>query len=88
MEAAFAAGDPMLELVDQDDEDNKNKAAWVHREEQDFINAIIDGTEVGHYFLIVGEKGTGKTSMILDAMEKVDGAGCAFLEGRLIEILI
>ncbi|KAJ8120493.1 hypothetical protein O1611_g10354 [Lasiodiplodia mahajangana] len=55
---------------------------WVQREEQSKIDAIIDGSEKGHYYLIMGDKGCGKSSMLLEAMRKVDGEGCAMFEAH------
>lgn len=52
------------------------------REEQFKIDDIVAGRRVGHYYLIVGEKGTGKTSMLLEAMRKIEGNGCAMFEAH------
>jgi hypothetical protein len=38
---------------------------WILREEQQKIDRIVNGTERGHYHLLIGEKGTGKSSMLL-----------------------
>lgn len=38
---------------------------WILRDEQAKIDAIVDGTDRGHYHLLIGEKGTGKSSMLL-----------------------
>ena len=87
MEQAFKPGDPMLELAALtgqkstsilEEDDNH----WVRRAEQDKIDSIINGTEKGHYHLLIGEKGTGKSSMILDAMQKVDGEGISMFEAH------
>jgi hypothetical protein len=84
MENAFEPGDPVLELAAMaklprrpDDDEH-----WVMRGEQAKIDAIINGTEKGHYYLIMGEKGCGKSSMLLDAMRKIDGDGCAMFEAH------
>jgi len=80
MEKAFTPGDPVLVLAGEgkqmpkplslpspsEDEDH-----WILRDEQHKIDAIINGSEHGHYHLLIGEKGTGKSSMLLDAMHKV-----------------
>lgn len=86
MENAFKPGDPVLELaalggtpatiVDDDDEH------WVRLKEQQKIDAIVNGTDRGHYHLLIGEKGTGKSSMLLDAMQKVDGEGVSMFEAH------
>ncbi len=89
IEKAFAPGDPMLELAappgphlppkDQSGDDDEH---WVARPEQTKINAIISGESKGRYYLLVGEKGTGKSSMILEAMKEHDGEGVSMFEAH------
>ncbi|KAI0202428.1 hypothetical protein F4808DRAFT_75422 [Astrocystis sublimbata] len=55
---------------------------WVPRAEQAIIDSIVDGTIKGQYHLITGEKGTGKTSMLLKAMRRIGGEGTAMLEAH------
>lgn len=55
---------------------------WVPREEQPIIDAIVNGTTRGKYHVMFGEKGTGKLSLLLDAMRKVNGDGIAMLEAH------
>ncbi|KAI1642080.1 hypothetical protein F4815DRAFT_489505 [Daldinia loculata] len=75
---AFEPGaEPILALA------GKNVPAppnWVIREEQTRIDDIVSATETGHYYLLMGDKGCGKSSMLIEAMRKVDGDGCAMLE--------
>lgn len=63
MANAFQPGDPVLELAanrkDMPDPDAEN---WIPRPEQAKIDRIIHGEGKGHYFLIMGEKGSGKSS--------------------------
>ncbi|KAI0359629.1 hypothetical protein OH77DRAFT_1420163 [Trametes cingulata] len=54
----------------------------LRREEQDLIDRIIRGSEVGHYFILLGPKGTGKTTMILDAMQAVQAEGVAMCDAH------
>ena len=87
MEQAFQPGDPMLELAALSGQKStsileEGDNHWVRRVEQDEIDSIINGTEKGHYHLLIGEKGTGKSSMILDAMQKVDGEGISMFEAH------
>lgn len=91
IENAFKPGDPVLEMaavgkqvptsvlsqVEGVDEDH-----WILRDEQAKIDAIVDGTDKGHYHLLIGEKGTGKSSMLLDAMQKVNGEGVSMMEAH------
>lgn len=91
MENAFKPGDPVLEIAAMSqspppgstrDEDDKESEHWIARIEQDKIDAIVNGTDRGHYHLLIGEKGTGKSSMLLEAMRKVDGEGISMFEAH------
>lgn len=94
MENAFEAGFSSLELaalVRHSDGSGKpvvtsgdvpEAAWWIQRGEQRFIDDILAGRTRGHYYLITGEKGTGKTSMLLEGMRKANGAGVALLEAH------
>jgi len=87
MENAFKPGDPVLELaamgkdvpsniLEEDDQD------WIRHAEQSKIDSIINGSDPGHYHLLIGEKGTGKSSMLLHAMPKIAGEGVSMLEAH------
>lgn len=87
MEHAFDPGDPVLELAATNNgpprnilEDNQEH--WIRRAEQEKIDAIVDGSDRGHYHLLIGEKGTGKSSMLLQAMAKVAGEGISMFEAH------
>ncbi|EMD00858.1 hypothetical protein BAUCODRAFT_29236 [Baudoinia panamericana UAMH 10762] len=84
IEHAFEPGDPVLDLaaVAKHGKDLTETDHWVLREEQEMIDAIVAGRVKGQYHLLVGEKGTGKSSMLIDAMAKIDGEGCAMLEAH------
>lgn len=76
MNQAFEKGDPAYQLAihkkinKQNPEEEMN---WVHRPQQELLNDIISGSIIGRYYLIVGEKGTGKTTLLLESMKKIDG---------------
>ncbi|KAF1851564.1 uncharacterized protein K460DRAFT_298717 [Cucurbitaria berberidis CBS 394.84] len=55
---------------------------WVPRAEQDEVNDIVSGKTRGRYHLIIGERGTGKRALLLEAMRKVNGDGIAMLEAH------
>ena len=85
MENAFAPGDPVLDLASiakevptRGDEEGR----WVRRVEQDLVDSIICGETTGHYYLLIGDKGTGKSSMIIDAMRRNHGEGVAMFEAH------
>ncbi|KAF8608264.1 hypothetical protein BDV93DRAFT_519312 [Ceratobasidium sp. AG-I] len=93
IEAAFAPGyDPALELANHPsrggeiDEDGVRSYAQsgrhMQRKEQTTVDSIMEGKEAGHYFLILGPKGAGKTTMIIDAMRKVDADGVAMCDAH------
>ncbi|KXH61611.1 hypothetical protein CNYM01_01240 [Colletotrichum nymphaeae SA-01] len=86
MTRAFTPGDPVLELAAIGKEVPQTSAEaddrWVQRPEQARVDRIIDGSEAGHYFLLMGEKGTGKSSMLIEAMRKIDGEGVAMFEAH------
>ncbi|EEH36755.2 hypothetical protein PAAG_07173 [Paracoccidioides lutzii Pb01] len=85
MDNAFNPGDPVLEVAGVAPSmgtDGSDTGHWVEREEQNRVDRIVNGTIRGRYYLIIGEKGTGKTSMLLDAMRKINGDGVAFFEAH------
>ncbi|KAM3552504.1 hypothetical protein ARSEF4850_007358 [Beauveria asiatica] len=86
MVRAFEPGDPVLDLAavakDMPSHRDTSEERWVHRSEQTIVDAIVDGRDVGHYFLLIGDKGTGKSSMLLEAMRKIDGDGVSMLEAH------
>lgn len=84
MHLAFEPGDPVLELaaLGKDVPNPPSADHWVSRPEQARVDAIVDGTESGHYYLLIGEKGTGKSSMLLEAMKRIEGDGVAMCEAH------
>lgn len=84
MDNAFQPGDPALVVagVEEGKQQYNHEEHWVVRDEQEKIDRIISGQANGHYYLLVGEKGTGKTSMILEAMRKINGDGVAMFEAH------
>lgn len=82
IENAFSPGDPYLELAGSGEDETGSAVHWVVRPEQEMIDAIIAGDDQGHYFLLIGEKGTGKSSMIIEAMKKVDGEGISMFDAH------
>ncbi|CAI5759503.1 unnamed protein product [Candida verbasci] len=78
MNQAFDKGDPASQLLmhkrtHDDTKENDMNIHWVERPQQKLLDDIISGDIIGRYFLIIGEKGTGKTSLILESMKKVNG---------------
>nr|ODO01229.1 hypothetical protein L204_01957 [Cryptococcus depauperatus CBS 7855] len=76
---AFEPGyDPALELSKL----NGLNAQHIQRREQPLIDRIVRGEEKGGYYLVIGSKGTGKGTMILDAMRKINAEGISFCEAH------
>lgn len=84
MNNAFEPGDPALEIagVEYGKQLSDSQEHWIARDGQALMDRIISGQERGHYYLIIGEKGTGKTSMILESMRKINGEGVALFEAH------
>ena len=86
MQRAFEPGDPVLDLAAIGKEVPHPRGGendhWVTRPEQDRVDQIVSGRAGGHYHLIVGEKGSGKSSMLLEAMRKIDGDGISMFEAH------
>lgn len=86
MTRAFLPGDPVLEMAATGKgvphASGRNEDHWVTRPEQAKVDDIIAGRESGHYFLIIGEKGSGKSSMLIEAMRKIDGDGVSMFEAH------
>jgi hypothetical protein len=84
MENAFAPGDPVLDLAysGKDGCQASDHEHWVTRPEQAVIDAIIAGELQERYYLLIGEKGVGKSSMLIEAMRKIDGEGVAMFEAH------
>ncbi|GME65534.1 ATPase domain prokaryote protein [Neofusicoccum parvum] len=88
IERAFESGFSSLEMAalarhaERGGGGGGGEAWWIARDEQRIIDDILAGAATGHYYLITGEKGTGKTSMLLEGMRKADGDGVALLEAH------
>ncbi|KAL1857943.1 hypothetical protein Plec18167_001653 [Paecilomyces lecythidis] len=86
MDNAFQPGDPALTMAGVEGADvntpEDESDHWILRDEQSRIDDIVAGKEGGRYFLIIGEKGTGKASMLLEGMRKVNGDAIAVIEAH------
>ncbi|KAI5816825.1 hypothetical protein BZA77DRAFT_55643 [Pyronema omphalodes] len=80
IDKAFHIGDPALDLASAS-HGNSNDP-WIDLKQQERINNIVHGDESGHYYLLIGEKGTGKTSMLLTAMHRNAGERVSMMEAH------
>lgn len=81
IEDAFKIGDPSFVLSAQTKRTGETEG-WVDRQGQELLNDVIAGKLVGRYYLLIGEKGTGKTSMLLEAMRLTQGANCTVIDAH------
>ncbi|CCH46155.1 hypothetical protein BN7_5743 [Wickerhamomyces ciferrii] len=81
MSNAFEKGDAAFELT-MHKRTTKIEGDWVERPQQKLIDDIISGNLVGRYFLITGEKGCGKSSMILNSIKKMDSFNVTFIDAH------
>ena len=86
MKKAFDPGDPVLEMAATGSEATttipEGGDNWLRLSDQERIDAVVNGSNKGHYHLLIGEKGTGKSSMLLNAMQKVNGEGISMFEAH------
>ncbi|KAF2757983.1 hypothetical protein EJ05DRAFT_373440 [Pseudovirgaria hyperparasitica] len=89
MENAFEPGDPVLDLAARSKQFNGGVQSevetvehWIPRTEQTKIDDIVSGRTHGQYHLLIGEKGTGKSSALIEAMRKIDGEGVAMFDAH------
>ncbi|PWN97081.1 hypothetical protein FA09DRAFT_299005 [Tilletiopsis washingtonensis] len=82
MEKAFEGGyDPVLALARGGDQ-LAHAEVLPLRDEEALVRRIVEGKEPGRYFLILGSKGSGKTSTLIDAMARNQAEGCAFFDAH------
>ncbi|KAJ8076602.1 hypothetical protein PM082_001025 [Marasmius tenuissimus] len=92
IELAFAPGyDPALEVAKNHlknpphTEVEDEEIPWTQhfrRVEQDTIDRVVKGEEPGHYYVLLGPKGSGKGTMIFDAMTAIQADGIAMCEAH------
>ncbi|KAF8918241.1 hypothetical protein CPB85DRAFT_1214477 [Mucidula mucida] len=82
IEKAFEAGyDPALELATvQTKGSQKDNDSDI--DEQDRIDHIVQGRESGHYFVLLGPKGSGKGTMIFDSMSAIQAEGVSMCDAH------
>ncbi|KAJ3784891.1 hypothetical protein GGU10DRAFT_387938 [Lentinula aff. detonsa] len=84
IELAFEPGyDPALEVAEHyHTRADASSEKHMKRREQDQIDRIIHGEEVGHYYVLLGPKGAGKGTMIFDSMAAIQADGVAMCDAH------
>lgn len=72
MSQAFENGDSVSKLLGGQLNVEKDPN-WILRPQQLTVDRIVSGELTGSYFLFFGEKGTGKTSLILESIKRARG---------------
>ncbi|KIK67504.1 hypothetical protein GYMLUDRAFT_37647 [Collybiopsis luxurians FD-317 M1] len=54
----------------------------LRRREQDLVDRIVKGEETGHYYVLLGPKGSGKGTMVFDAMSAIQADGVAMCDAH------
>lgn len=80
MEDSFHSNKSLLLVKHKDNVASVDKELWAERKAQQLIDQIVTGQVKGKYYLLLGEKGTGKTSTVLESINRVDGEDCAVID--------
>ncbi|XP_006461252.1 hypothetical protein AGABI2DRAFT_204905 [Agaricus bisporus var. bisporus H97] len=62
--------------------DEIDKTLRVRRKEQNHIDDIVQGRETGHYFMLLGPKGSGKNTMVYESMAACQAEGVSVCDAH------
>jgi len=77
---AFKPGDPALEIWKLAQSNHHDPP--IIRPEQTLLDDIFLGKSTGHYYLLTGEKGNGKSTLLLSAMNKINGENVSVMHAH------
>jgi hypothetical protein len=80
MDESFNKNESLLLVKHQDNLQQFDKDLWAERSNQKLLDSIITGEVKGKYYLLLGEKGTGKTSAVMESISRVKGKDCAVVD--------
>lgn len=80
MDESFEKNESLVLLKHQDHISESDKELWAERGHQDMIDSIVKGDIKGKYYLLLGEKGTGKTSTVMESITRVKGNDCVIVD--------
>lgn len=80
MDDSFDNHESLMLLKHQENVGNSDKELWAERVNQKWIDEIVTGKIKGKYYLLLGEKGTGKTSTVMESINRVDGKDCVVVD--------
>lgn len=80
MDESFDKNESLILLKHKDNIGNLDKELWAERSNQKVIDSIVTGKVKGKYYLLLGEKGTGKTSTVMESVNRVDGKNCVIVD--------
>jgi hypothetical protein len=74
--------DSVFEHEMQEGDDSDIPHPQIVRKEQDLVDTIVRGENVGNYWILMGAKGTGKKHTIIESMRGIHADGAAFAEAH------
>lgn len=80
MDDSFDNHESLILLKHRENVGDMDKELWAERANQNLIDAIVTGKIKGKYYLLLGEKGTGKTSTVMESINRVDGKDCVVVD--------
>lgn len=80
MDDSFINNESLLLVKHKANTSSLDDELWAERYNQRLIDKIINGKIKGKYYLIVGEKGTGKTSTVMESITRAEGKDCAIID--------
>lgn len=80
MKDSFNTKDSLLLTKHDFDHRLSEEGLWAERPNQSLIDDIVSGKIKGKYYLLLGEKGTGKASTVVESIRRVDGNDCVVVD--------
>ncbi|TID29913.1 hypothetical protein CANINC_001424 [Pichia inconspicua] len=80
MQASFNTRESLLLTKHDSDHQLLEKGLWAERPNQALLDKIVSGVIKGKYYLLLGEKGTGKASTVVESIQRVNGNDCVVVD--------
>lgn len=80
MRDSFNTHESLLLTKHDADHELSEKGFWAERPNQALLDSIVSGAVKGKYYLLLGEKGTGKASTVVESIQRVNGHDCVIVD--------
>lgn len=80
MEESFKAEETLMLARHKDNTEIMDAHLWAERPHQKILDKIVTGKVKGKYYLLLGEKGTGKSSTVMESISRCGGEDCAIVD--------